>query len=61
MYFYNRIFSGIMNFSSLRTLISHPVCSQRNTMESYGTAAEASVLYSSRLLKKESIDLLKPT
>ena len=52
MYSYIGNFSGIMNFASLRNLISLPVCSQRNAMESYDRAAEASVLYLSRTLKK---------
>ena len=42
-----------MNFGSLRTLILLPVCCQRNAMESYETAAEASVVFLSRPLKKE--------
>jgi hypothetical protein len=41
-------FSCIMNFASLRTLILPPVCSQRNAMESYDTAAEVSVVYLSQ-------------
>jgi hypothetical protein len=41
-------FSDVMNFSSLRTLILPPVCSQKNAMGSYETAAEASVIYLSR-------------
>ena len=47
-YSYTGNFSGIMNFVSLRTLILPPVCSQRNALESYDTAAEASAVYLSR-------------